>query len=667
MKSIKAKILVSMLSLVFISVTLIVVMTSVSNYRSTYDTLEKTLTETVEISAKWLQAELNNYIDTAIELSEDEILTQDLPATTASNYTQVKNEILQQSALVMEMQNISELVIFDKNGIEKNYGVDVSGEPFFDVLKNSLAPVIGDPMVSVADGELRFYIMAPIVKNDQFNGIISFGVNAGELNNIVNGLQVGETGEATVINANGDTIIYKDIELVKEKYNANTEVQNDPSLQALAELEAKLMAGETGFGEYSYAGVSQIAAYTPIPNTQGWGIYLTAGRDEFLASLYNSIIVSIALVVAVIIVSTFIIIGVARKISKPIKQCTERLELLAQGDLDTPIPVITEKDETGRLYESTKTIVNSLSIIIPDLCDGLSDMAKGNFDLHSDVDEEYVGEYSKLASGMYDLLKKMSVTLSKISTVSSQVNNGAGQVSVGAQSLAQGSTEQASAIEQLAASIDDISGKISQTAEDSKGAKDANLEAQNAILSCNNQMEEMMIAMKNISEKSNEISNIIKVIDDIAFQTNILSLNAAVEAARAGAAGKGFAVVSDEVRTLATKSAQSAKDTALLIDETVKVVEDGNKIASNTLHSINLLRESAEKLDGFVNNIAVASEDQAVSVGEISIGISQISAVVQTNTATSEESAAASEELSSQAAMLRDLVGGFKINKSFLQ
>lgn len=236
------------------------------------------------------------------------------------------------------------------------------------------------------------------------------------------------------------------------------------------------------------------------------------------------------------------------------------------------------------------------------------------------------------------------------------------QVAAGAQALAQGTTEQASSIEELSSTIAEISQKINNTANN---AHLANLEAMSTnevVSNSNNQMQEMKNAMNNINAKSAEISRVIKTIENIAFQTNILALNAAVEAARAGSAGKGFAVVADEVRNLAQKSAAAAKNTTVLIEETIQAVKHGADIADINSQTMLNVVDGSNKVRDFLNEIARASKEQSDAVSQITIGVDQIFSVIQNNSAMAEESAAASEELSSQAQLLLTHIGKFCLN-----
>ena len=233
-----------------------------------------------------------------------------------------------------------------------------------------------------------------------------------------------------------------------------------------------------------------------------------------------------------------------------------------------------------------------------------------------------------------------------------------------AQALSQGATEQASSIEELAATITEMSGQIQNNAQSALQASQTVDGVGEKILESNQQMQTMTKAMGEISASSSEIGKIIKTIEDIAFQTNILALNAAVEAARAGEAGKGFAVVADEVRSLASKSSDASKSTAALIENSLKAVENGTRIADETAQSLLSVVEGTKEIASQINQIAAASSEQSKGAAQVQLGIDQIPNVVQTNSATAEESAAASEELSGQAQMLKTLISKFKLRRA---
>ena len=335
---------------------------------------------------------------------------------------------------------------------------------------------------------------------------------------------------------------------------------------------------------------------------------------------------------------------------------------MAQGNLDTEVDYHSE-DEIGLLSNSIRTLISVLKNIINDVDYLLDQMAGGNFTVHTQAEKDYVGTFNSLLGSLRKLKNRLSETLQQIDISADQVNSGGGQVSSGAQALAQGATEQASSVQELADTIKDISVKIEATADHAKTAKAENIQSHELIQVCSGHMDELMNAMSAINEKSKEISKVIKTIEDIAFQTNILALNAAVEAARAGSAGKGFAVVADEVRNLATKSQEASKSSAALIEETVKAVEDGSRLSDETEKALQNVVDSAKKILDAVSLISDATEEQSLAVSQVTIGIDQISSVVQTNSATAEESAAASEELSSQASILKSLVGQFRFSK----
>ncbi len=350
-----------------------------------------------------------------------------------------------------------------------------------------------------------------------------------------------------------------------------------------------------------------------------------------------------------------------RRMVLPIAKCSTAISEISAGNLSPRFDVESNASEIGVLAEATKNIINSTSKIIIELNKGMTLVSKGDFTYKNINQDIFVGDYQTLAVAYKKIVKDLPDVLAKINVSSSEVYSASEQLATGAMDLAEASTSQADSVHQLLDTIEAVSSEMTETNLNSQKAKLANQKTQAAILENSKQIREMTKAMSEINTKSGEISKIIKVIDDIAFQTNILSLNASVEAARAGSAGKGFAVVAEEVRHLATKSAESAKNTAILIDKTIKVVNNGNKIVQETYNSIETISNDANELSMLVDSIAISTQRQAESSNTLVNKANDISQIVQTNAATAEENTALSEQLAKQSQLLKKLITKFEI------
>lgn len=425
-----------------------------------------------------------------------------------------------------------------------------------------------------------------------------------------------------------------------------------------------------GFTEYYFPkpnedGVFKKRGYTKKFEPYGW--YISAANfyddiDKIIAQYKKEKYISLLSLAACGAVAgafgIFWMFVVAGRITGHLKRFTDRLTLLSQGDLHSPVIEVHTGDEFETLSIATKQTVDGLSRIMYDIHEVMKRFSDGNFVLDSTL--EYKGDLAGINDSIQSFSANISSTLAQINATSTEVARGSSQVSEGAQVLAQGATEQAASIQELAELSNGMTATIHQTANDAAQAKQIAIDSNHSSAQGQQQMQEMIEAMEKISDASNEIGKIIKNIDDIAFQTNILALNAAVEAARAGEAGKGFAVVADEVRNLAGKSAESAKLTSQLIENSIAAIANGSKIVSETAGSLNNIILNSEKTSDVIQRIADAAIQQKHSMDEVSNSLAQVSSVIQINSATSEESAAASEEISSQAEILKDLISHFQ-------
>lgn len=438
----------------------------------------------------------------------------------------------------------------------------------------------------------------------------------------------------------------------------------DNSTQAYSEVSN----GKEFFGSTDILGKSYITKYKPMLDASGniIGIYFVGVANETVQNIISdgkiSTVRSVAILsIVVLLIATIVSMRFSSKLSNPIKQVTEVAHEIADGNFDVMLH-INSNDEIGDLSESFNRTVHRLSeyqSYIDEISESLVQVSEGNLQIELQLD--YHGQFKKLKDNFNALVENLSETLIQINQAADQVKSSSSEVAGGAQFLANGSTEQASSVEELSATITEISTQISQNADNVMSANKLANETSSEMLDSNEKMKHMMTSMDEISEKSNEIQKVIKTIEDIAFQTNILALNASIEAARAGSAGKGFAVVADEVRNLAQKSAEAAKNTTLLISSSIQAVEKGVSIADETATSLNTVVEKVENIVERINDISEASSQQAEATEQITMGIDQISMVTQTNSATAEQSAALSQELSTQAQILKDLVSKFTL------
>ncbi len=627
------------------------VISSVLSYISSISAISETINNTSDVAADYVAAALQQYIAVAYETGSIARLAD--PERTVEEKEAILNQRIKD-------HNFAGGFLLDSNGIDVITGTNLSGRDYFqEAMKGNT--YVSTPAYSDVTKTVSYAVSAPLweggIPGTTPIGAVVYVPDGEFLNDIIRSIKVGEGGTAFMLDANGITIADIDSTLVGVEDSVALGDSN-PKLKKYSAICKKMVAGENGTGTYSYGGATKVVAYSPVPGMNGWSIGVAAVRNEFLGMFFLSLAVTVIFVIAFTIFGIKNGIRLGKNVVRPIAAVVERLELLAAGDLHSDTPVPESNDETATLMYCLAETIQDLKVVISEIDNQLAELSDGNFLIN--VDGEFKGDFAQISHSFQGIVQSLSAAMRDIDSNAESVQKGAMDLAGASQSLAEGATDQASAIEELTATITDISEKIYVNAQNAEKARVIVASMNEQIIESNAHMKKNTEAMDKIREASDKIAEIISSIEEIADQTTLLALNASIEAARAGENGRGFAVVATQVGVLADQSSEAARNTKDLIQNAITAVEEGMQLANSTAESLLAVVDNAKTVNDSMTEIAEASDNQALAAAQITEGINQIAGVVESNSATSQESAAASEELSSQADMLKELVGRFR-------
>lgn len=652
---IKTKLIIIVSSIIITLSVITTLISCITNYNSNMKLINDFIPKVVNSTAKAIENSVDDYISTIRAYSNGEI--NHVIHSSDEDKLETLDEMKDKEFLYFGYMDETGAVMNNNGKLPLDttfYKESMSGESYF-----------AEPFASEDGKELYGLVSCPVVGEEGSNAVagVLFGVfDFSPFCETIQNTSVSKNTSPALYNKEGTLMGYGSIQLVIDHYNLYTEwldlLKDDTGIR---EAYSRALNGGNSLEYLNVDGEKIVFAYAPIAHT-GWSYNFYVPVNDFMDSFYSSLFTNIVTSIFLLCLSIICVFFYSNILVKPIARMKERILKLSEGDLQSEVYLESSRDELGELSVALKNTIDFLQSYIKDIKEKLEFL--GNCNLCIEFDLNYKGDFNEIKIAFETIVSQLDYTFQSINQVAELVAITSERVSEGAQVLSTGTTEQAASIEELIATITEISQQVKNNANSAKDAKNKVSNVSEEVLSCNTQMQEMISAMQEIDKTSTEIVNIIETINDIAFQTNLLSLNAAIEAARAGETGKGFAVVADQVRDLAGRSAQATKSTAQLIEISQTAVNNGSSIVDKTAELLTESVNGAKTAAKMVDTISEASERQAFSVSQITLGVDQISAVVQTNSATAQESAAASEELNQQAKTLKDLVKKFKLRQN---
>lgn len=544
-------------------------------------------------------------------------------------------------------------ILTQSDGFTSGEDWDITGRGWYGCIETKKT-VLTEPYVDSSTGKMILSAAAPVIDDEtgETLGAVGMDISLDHMTNIMSGYKIGRKGYMLLLSETGTILYHPQNDLIQKNINEAGISQNviDALASGKNEFLNYKMNGAKKYGSLQHAGETGYIALSSMPMIE-----------------YYEILVGMVVALMIVFAVGILLIAVrikksAKNLTQPILELNQTAQKLAAGDLDVDLQ-ITSENEIGELGESIQKTVGRLKeyiVYIDETAEVLERISAGKLSIH--LKNEYVGEFQKIKTALLSISDSMNQVMVGINDSSEQVSVGANELATASQILAEGAEIQASSIEQITATTTTVAEQVENSRAEAAASAKATAQAAQIIEQNQENMKQMMAAMDEIHKTSQKVVGIIQTIEDIASQTNLLSLNASIEAARAGEAGKGFAVVADEIGKLALESSKAASTTKELIEISMEEINKGNAIAVNTMNSLQNSVNAVDEVNKMIQESAETAAVQAENMKQLLAGIEEISHGIQDNSAASQETSATSEELASQAEILNKMVQKFELS-----